>query len=123
MSEVVEKGAEAGTAATAVTPATAGKAASRKSRKVGIVVSAKMEKTVAVEVTRTIKNVRYGRFQKRSVKFLADDRVLGAKAGDVVEIEETRPLSAKKRWRVTAIITRAKGTATAAAPAAPAPEA
>jgi small subunit ribosomal protein S17 len=109
MSEVVEKEAV--------------KAASRKSRKVGIVVSAKMEKTVAVEVTRTIKNARYGRFQKRSVKFLADDRVLGAKTGDVVEIEETRPLSAKKRWRVTSIITRAKGTETAAAPAVTAPEA
>ena len=79
---------------------------SRRTRKIGIVVSAKMEKTVTVEVTRTIKNERYGRFMKRSAKFLADDRVLGCKPGDVVEIEETRPLSARKRWRVISIITK-----------------
>ncbi|MEO6323375.1 MAG: 30S ribosomal protein S17 [Thermoanaerobaculia bacterium] len=78
----------------------------RRTRKTGIVVSAKMEKTVTVEVTRTIKNERYGRFMKRSAKFLADDRVLGCKPGDVVEIEETRPLSARKRWRVISIITK-----------------
>ena len=80
----------------------------RRTRKTGIVVSAKMEKTVTVEVTRTIKNERYGRFMKRSAKFLADDRVLGCKPGDVVEIEETRPLSARKRWRVISIITKSQ---------------
>ena len=79
----------------------------RRTRKVGTVVSDKMEKTVVVEVTRIVKHERYGRFRKRSARFLADDRVLGAKPGDVVEIEETRPLSARKRWRVKAIVTRA----------------
>ena len=92
--------------ATAVSAAA--EAPSRRTRKTGIVVSAKMEKTVTVEVTRTIKNERYGRFMKRSAKFLADDRVLGCKPGDVVEIEETRPLSARKRWRVISIITKSQ---------------
>jgi small subunit ribosomal protein S17 len=88
-----------------------GKTELRKTRKTGIVISAKMEKTVVVEVTRSVKNSRYGRFQKRSARFLADDRVLGCKPGDVVEIEETRPLSAKKRWRVKSVITRTNRSA------------
>ena len=79
----------------------------RRTRKVGTVVSDKMQKTVVVEVTRIVKHERYGRFRKRTARFLADDRTLGAKPGDVVEIEETRPLSARKRWRVKAIVTRA----------------
>ena len=86
----------------------AAKATPRKNRKIGTVRSAKMEKTVIVEVTRLIKNPRYGRFQKRTASFFADDRVHGCKAGDVVEIEETRPLSAKKRWRVKSVITRSR---------------
>jgi len=77
----------------------------RRTRKVGKVVSNKMEKTVVVEVTRLVKNGRYGRYQKRSVRFLADDRVHSCQPGDVVEIEETRPLSARKRWRVKAVVT------------------
>jgi small subunit ribosomal protein S17 len=81
----------------------------RRTRKVGTVVSAKMEKTIVVEVTRFVKNARYGRIQKRTVRFLADDRVLGCKPGDVVEIEETRPLSARKRWRVKSVVTRGRG--------------
>lgn len=80
----------------------------RRTRKVGTVVSTKMQKTVVVEVTRTIQNARYGRYQKRSVKFLADDRVIGCHVGDVVEIEETRPLSAKKRWRVKSLVTKSQ---------------
>jgi len=86
-------------------------AATRRNRKVGTVVSAKMQKTVVVEVTRFVKHARYGRIQKRSEKFLADDRVLGCKPGDVVEIEETRPLSARKRWRVKAIVTKGRAMA------------
>lgn len=81
------------------------KAVQRRMRKTGTVVSAKMQKTVVVEVTRSVREARYGKFRKKSMRFLADDRVLGAKPGDVVEIEETRPLSARKRWRVKAIVT------------------
>ena len=67
-----------------------------------------MEKTVVVEVSRLVKHGRYGRFQRKSARFLADDRVLKAQPGDTVQIEETRPLSAKKRWRVTAIVTKGR---------------
>jgi small subunit ribosomal protein S17 len=80
----------------------------RRTRKVGTVVSNKMEKTVVVEVSRTVKHERYGRYQKKSARFLADDRVLKAQPGDTVQIEETRPLSARKRWRVTAIVTKGR---------------
>lgn len=96
----------------ATTPETNEKAP-RRTKKVGTVVSAKMEKTVVVEVTRTVRNARYGKFLKKSKRFLADDRVLGCQPGDVVAIEETRPLSAKKRWRVTAVVTRARRVAAA----------
>src|SRR2546430_8318570 len=89
------------------TPA-APKTAARRTRKIGTVVSDKMEKTVIVEVTRLVKHARYGRFQKRTARFFADDRVNDCKVGDVVEIEETRPLSAKKRWRVKNVITRGR---------------
>lgn len=85
------------------------KTAARRTRKLGMVVSAKMEKTVVVEVTRFVKNARYGRIQKRTVRFLADDRVFRCQPGDVVEIEETRPLSARKRWRVKTVVTRGRG--------------
>src|ERR1039458_6256883 len=80
----------------------------RRTRKVGTVVSNKMEKTVVVEVSRTVKHERYGRYQKKSARFLADDRVLKAQPGDTVQIEETRPLSARKRWRVTEIVTKGR---------------
>ncbi len=85
------------------------KAAARRAHKLGRVVSAKMEKTVVVEVTRFVRSPRYGRIQKRSARFLADDRVFKCQPGDVVEIEETRPLSAKKRWRVKSVVTRGRG--------------
>jgi len=85
------------------------KAAVRRAHKLGTVVSAKMEKTVVVEVTRFVRHTRYGRIQKRTARFLADDRVFKCQPGDVVEIEETRPLSAKKRWRVKSVVTRGRG--------------
>lgn len=86
-------------------------AASHPTRKTGTVVSTKMEKTVVVEVTRTVKDTRYGRFMKKSKRFLADDRVLGVKLGDIVEIEETRPLSARKRWRVRSVVATGRSQA------------
>lgn len=88
------------------TPSTA--VEQRRARKVGIVVSNKMEKTVVVEVSRLVKHGRYGRYQRKSARFLADDRVLKVQPGDTVRIEETRPLSARKRWRVTAIVTKGR---------------
>ena len=93
---------------TSVTGAAPAAGQPRRTRKIGIVVSNKMEKTVVVEVSRTVKHERYGRYQKKSARFLADDRVLKAQPGDTVQIEETRPLSARKRWRVTAIVTKGR---------------
>ena len=89
--------------------ADASASAQRRARKVGTVVSNKMEKTVVVEVSRLVKHSRYGRFTRRSERFMADDRVLKAQPGDTVQIEETRPLSARKRWRVVAIVTKGHG--------------
>jgi small subunit ribosomal protein S17 len=96
------------------------KTSARRTRKLGTVVSAKMQKSVVVEVTRFVRNPRYGRIQKRTARFLADDRVHACQPGDVVEIEETRPLSARKRWRVKAVITRGRGAALEIAGEAPA---
>lgn len=69
----------------------------------GIVRSAKMTKTVAVEVTRMWQHPLYQKRVKRTKKFLAHDE-LGAKEGDRVIIGETRPISRHKRWKVTEII-------------------
>ena len=80
----------------------------RKSRneKVGVVSSDKMTKTVTVRVDRLIKHPQYRRYVRRTSKFMAHDE-LGAKIGDKVRIVETRPLSARKRWRVVEILQRA----------------
>jgi small subunit ribosomal protein S17 len=69
----------------------------------GVVVSDKMEKTVSVTVTRTIVHPKYGKRYVKGTKYLAHNEDNVAKAGDEVTIEETRPLSARKRWRVVSI--------------------
>jgi small subunit ribosomal protein S17 len=96
------------------------KTSARRSRKLGTVVSAKMQKSVVVEVTRFVRNPRYGRIQMRTARFLVDDRVFACRPGDVVEIEETRPLSATKRWRVKSVVTRGRGAAPGIAGESPA---
>ncbi len=73
---------------------------------IGTVVSDKTEKTVTVVVEFTRKHLLYHKIMKRSSRFLAHDDRLGAKPGDLVRILETRPLSRRKRWRVTEIIQR-----------------
>ena len=84
---------------------TAGKRAHR-SQKVGVVFSDKMQKTVVVRVDRLVLHTRYRRYVRRTSKFMAHDE-LGATVGDKVRIVETRPLSAKKRWRVMEIVQKA----------------
>ena len=76
--------------------------------KVGVVTSNKMEKTIAVSVERKLKHPIYGKFVKKSNKFLAHDENRDCKIGDIVKIMETRPLSKLKRWRLVEIIERAK---------------
>ena len=80
----------------------------RKSRneKVGVVSSDKMTKTVTVRVDRLIKHPQYRRYVRRTSKFMAHNEQ-GATIGDKVRIVETRPLSARKRWRVVEILQRA----------------
>lgn len=82
-------------------------AASRRNRKVGHVVSTKMAKTIVVEVMRQRAHPMYRRVVSRSKKFYAHDEQNAARVGDVVRIEETRPLSKLKRWRLTDIVSRA----------------
>jgi small subunit ribosomal protein S17 len=84
---------------------------------VGIVVSAKMTKTVVVAVERLTQHPVYRKTIRRTSKFMAHDEK-GAQKGDRVRIVETRPLSAKKRWRVEEIL--AKGGAAAEETVAPA---
>lgn len=69
-------------------------------RLTGVVVSNKMEKTVVVRVDRTVEHAKYGKRFVVSNKFMAHDENGTYKPGDAVTIEETRPLSARKRWRV-----------------------
>ena len=78
------------------------------SEKVGVVVSNKMQKTIVVEVERRVQEARYQRTIKRTSRFHAHDEANTAKVGDRVRIEETRPLSKKKRWRLREILTKAE---------------
>jgi small subunit ribosomal protein S17 len=85
----------------------------RRQEKVGIVSSDKMQKTVVVTVERQITHPLYKRVVRRSAKFLAHDEKNQCKIGDTVRIEQTRPMSARKRWRVVDIIIRASKVAPA----------
>ena len=78
-----------------------------RAQKVGIVASDKMEKTVVVRVDRLILHPKYRRYVRRTSKFMAHDET-GATIGDKVRIVETRPLSARKRWRVVEIVQKAE---------------
>jgi len=83
-------------------------AQSRRNTKIGYVVSTKMAKTIVVEVTRQKSHTLYRRVISRSKKFYAHDESSTARMGDVVLIEETRPMSRLKRWRLKQVIQRAK---------------
>ncbi len=96
--------------AAAETPAADGtgqRPASKRAERVGVVSSDKMTKTVVVRVDRLIKHPIYRKYVKRRKNFMAHDE-LGAGIGDKVRIVETRPLSARKRWRVVEIIQKAQ---------------
>lgn len=76
----------------------------RKATKVGVVISKNMAKTVSVLVERRVPHPLYKKIIKRRKKFLAHDEHEKCQIGDVVKIVETRPLSARKRWRVVEIL-------------------
>jgi len=82
----------------------------RKLRKerTGLVVSDKMDKSIAVTVERKVKHPVYGKFVKRTSKFIVHDEKNDCNIGDTVLIMETRPLSKNKCWRLVEIIERAK---------------
>jgi small subunit ribosomal protein S17 len=81
----------------------------RKQRKIrtGIVVSDKMDKTVVVEVSRTVLHPVYKKFVRRRKRFMAHDEDNRCRIGDEVMIVETRPLSRQKNWRVQKIVKEA----------------
>jgi small subunit ribosomal protein S17 len=78
-----------------------------KKTKTGSVVSDRMEKSIVVQVERKIQHPLYGKFVKKTVKYIADDPENMCKIGDLVLIEECRPLSKRKRWRLRSIIEKA----------------
>ena len=82
----------------------------RKDRKerVGVVTSNKMEKSIVVAIERKVKHELYGKFLKKTSKFIAHDENNTCNEGDTVKIMETRPLSKNKNWRLVEVIERAK---------------
>lgn len=78
-----------------------------RKRRVGIVVSTKMQKTVVVEVTRSFMHPKYKSIVRMKKKYLAHDEENQCGLGDFVRIVETRPLSKTKHWRVAAVIEKA----------------
>ena len=98
--------APAGNGAGSTAPTTAKSGRGNRVQKIGTVASDKMQKTVVVRVDRQVLHPKYRRYVRRTSKFMAHDD-LGATVGDRVRIVETRPLSAKKRWRVIEIVQKA----------------
>lgn len=82
---------------------------SRKLRKtlIGVVTSAKMDKTRRVEVPRLAKHAKYGKYLRRNTVCMVHDEKNESRQGDSVEIMETRPLSKQKRWRLVRIVSTA----------------
>lgn len=79
-----------------------------RKEKTGTVVSNKMDKSITVRVDRRVKHPVYGKFQRKSTKFMAHDEKNQCGIGDTVKIMETKPLSKLKRWRLVEILEKAK---------------
>ena len=82
------------------------KKAHKKSR-IGIVISDKMDNSIVIRTERLIRHKLYGKFIRRQVKYMADDPESLCSVGDLVMIEECRPLSKRKRWRLRKIVEKA----------------
>lgn len=87
----------------------------RRATKIGVVASDKADKTVVVRVERIVLHPKYKRYVRRSATFMAHDEANACRVGDTVEIVESRPLSARKRWRVCRVVKKAAVVQTAAA--------
>ena len=79
----------------------------RKER-IGVVVSNKMEKSITIAVQSKVKHPMYGKFIKKTSKFMAHDEKNDCNIGDTVKIMETRPMSKNKNWRLVEVIERVK---------------
>jgi small subunit ribosomal protein S17 len=79
-----------------------------RKEKSGIVMSNKMDKSIIVQVERKVKHPKYGKFVKKSSRFVAHDEKNECSEGDKVRIAETRPLSKNKCWRLVEIIEKVK---------------
>ena len=84
-----------------------GRSNPRKERE-GLVVSAKMDKTLVVAVVDRVRHRRYGKTLQKTRKFYAHDEANDAREGDRVRIAETRPMSRSKRWRLVEVLERAR---------------
>ncbi len=79
-----------------------------RKEKIGVVASSGMDKSIVVSVERKVKHAKYGKFVKKSTKFVAHDEENQCGVGDTVRIMETRPISKNKNWRLVEIVERAK---------------
>ena len=79
----------------------------RKER-VGLVVSNKMDKSIVVSIERKVKHPKYGKFVKKTSKFVVHDETNTCSIGDTVKIMETRPLSKTKNWRLVEVLEKVK---------------
>ncbi|MCH7753576.1 30S ribosomal protein S17 [candidate division KSB1 bacterium] len=80
----------------------------RRKSKVGSVVSSKMNKSIVVSVERLVRHPLYGKYFRKTSKFMAHDEENQCRVGDTVKIAETRPLSKLKRWRLVEVVEKAK---------------
>jgi small subunit ribosomal protein S17 len=78
-----------------------------KKTRIGIVVSDKMDKSIVIRTERLVRHKLYGKFIRRQMKYMADDPESLCSVGDRVMIEECRPLSKNKRWRLRKIVEKA----------------
>jgi small subunit ribosomal protein S17 len=78
-----------------------------KKTRIGVVISDKMDKSVVIRTERLIPHKLYGKYIRRQVKYMADDPESLCSVGDLVMIEECRPLSKRKRWRLRKIVEKA----------------
>lgn len=83
----------------------------KRKERVGVVVSDKMTKTIVVRVERKFPHPRFKKIIKSYKKYYAHDETQQAKLGDIVRIQETRPLSKTKRWRLVEVMQRTTGPA------------
>ncbi|MDP1747493.1 MAG: 30S ribosomal protein S17 [Bacteroidota bacterium] len=79
-----------------------------RKEKIGLVTSNKMDKSIVVSVERKVKHPKYGKFLKKTTKFVAHDEANACSIGDTVKIMETRPISKNKCWRLVEVLEKVK---------------